>query len=722
MSVCYWSSGRYITMVAALIMTIEVFAGDREAGNFEFNPKKYLISAPNDATKWPVFREQLAQWRQDTRNQLNYNDEFYRRPEFTWSATNYACCFLMMCDETFYNSRDGNYTVDSFLEQGIKEFGGYDSVILWHAYPRIGVDERNQFDFLRDMPGGLAGVSEVVRQFHRRGVKVYIAYNPWDTGTRRENRPDIDVLADIVKIADADGVFLDTMKFTTEDFRTKLDAVKPGVILETELPIPLEKIYYHHASWAQDWEENYKDKDVPGVMSRRWFERRHMQHQISRWKYSHIGELQSAWINGSGILIWENVFASWVPWSERDKSIIRCILPIQRRYSYLFSGEDWVPLVPSEQTRVYASLWQKDGLRLWTLINRNETIVSGPLLKAASEKSQEFFDLAAGRKANSHSDGNEILLSGTIQPLGVGCFLAATSDKLGADFERFLKNQAEIGTRANFDGATPRRETRLVSVAKTTPRASVPDGMVEVPAATLELEIDMKGRECGFYESMPPAGSNIKADYASQPGKFHRKVEFKRFAIDEIPVTNSQFAEFLKVSGYLPKHKENFLKHWVNGKPPLGKEDHPVVYVDLDDARAYARWAGKRLATEEEWQYAAQGPDRAKYPWGNVVDATYCNAGQFGGTSPVKAFPQGRSRFGCYDMCGNVWQWTESERSDGRTRFCIIRGGSWFEAKGSEWYPEGGPCPIHAATKFLLMWPGLDRCSTIGFRCVCDLR
>jgi formylglycine-generating enzyme required for sulfatase activity len=146
-----------------------------------------------------------------------------------------------------------------------------------------------------------------------------------------------------------------------------------------------------------------------------------------------------------------------------------------------------------------------------------------------------------------------------------------------------------------------------------------------------------------------------------------------------------------------------------------------VVYVDLDDARAYAKWSGKRLPTEEEWQYAAQGVDGRKYPWGDQMEPDRCNDGETGGTTPVKAFPRGRSPFGCYDMCGNVWQWTESQRNDGRTRFCIIRGGAFYAAKGSGWYMDGGPRPANFAAKFLMTWPGLDRCSTIGFRCSADL-
>jgi formylglycine-generating enzyme required for sulfatase activity len=245
--------------------------------------------------------------------------------------------------------------------------------------------------------------------------------------------------------------------------------------------------------------------------------------------------------------------------------------------------------------------------------------------------------------------------------------------------------------------------------------------MVEIPPAALELNIAMRVRECGFYDSTPPAQGGFDGGYRFQVRNFHRQARFGRFAMDETLVTNAQFARFLQASGYRPRDTENFLKHWQGGQPPPGKEDHPVVYVDLDDARAFARWAGKRLPSEETWQYAAQGTDGRTYPWGETMEPGRCNGGETGATTSVKAFPGGRSPFGCYDMCGNVWQWTESERSDGHTRFCIIRGGSFYAAKGSGWYADGGPRPVNFAAKFLLTWPGLDRCGTIGFRCVVDL-
>ena len=312
-------------------------------------------------------------------------------------------------------------------------------------------------------------------------------------------------------------------------------------------------------------------------------------------------------------------------------------------------------------------------------------------------------------------------VNGSLPARGAGCILAGNPTQLGRDFASFLKQQRQTNARADFSPATPPRETRLLAVAPTLRTKQAPAGMAEVPPATLELAIEMRQRECGYYESSPPSGHRLGDSYRFNTVTFRRRVEFKRFAMDLAPVSNAEFATFLKASKWKPKHAENFLKHWTGGQPPAGQEDHPVVYVDLDDARAYARWAGKRLPTEEEWQYAAQGADGRLYPWGNEMQAGRCNDGKSGQTAPVKTFPLGRSPFGCFDMCGNVWQWTESERTDGRTRFCMIRGGSFFSARGSNWYVDGGPRPANFTTKFLLMWPGLDRCGTIGFRCVKDL-
>jgi formylglycine-generating enzyme required for sulfatase activity len=709
----------FIQQTATLLPLLSAWPmrSSQAASAFKLDPSQNIIPAPDDPAEWSEFRAALVQWRRETLARLNYSDALYRRKEFGWASANYCCCFLMACDETLYNRQTGRYTVEALLDRGKREFGGYDSVVLWHAYPRIGVDERNQFDFYRDLPGGLTGVRGAVRQFLRRGVKVYLDYNPWDAGTRREGRSDLDALVEMVRLLEADGLFLDTMDKGAADFRAKLDAARPGVILEGEGAVPPENLHDHHASWAQ-W---FGDSPVPGVLRLKWLERRHMQHQIRRWDFDHTSELQAAWMNGSGMMVWENVFGSWVAWNERDRSMLRAMLPIQRRYTRLFNGEEWTPLVPVEQPGVFASLWEGDGTRLWTLVNRTSNPVRGTLLRVAAMAGHGYFDLISGKQVAADSTGPEVLLSGMMPPRGVGCFLSGEEKRLGKDFGQFLKRQARANASCSFDTSIPQVHTRLTVVKPAGLRSNVPEGMVELPQAALELVITMRVRECGFYDSTPPAQGGFDGGYRFQVRTFRRRVEFQRRAMDETLVTNAQFARFLQASDYRPRQRESFLKHWKGGQPPPDREDHPVVYVDLEDARAFARWAGKRLPMEEEWQYAAQGTDGRAYPWGDTLEAGRCNGGETGGTTAVKAYPRGRSPFGCYDMCGNVWQWTESERSDGRTRFCIIRGGSFYTAKGSGWYVDGGPRPANFATKFLLTWAGLDRCSTIGFRCVVDL-
>ncbi|HWD19803.1 MAG TPA: SUMF1/EgtB/PvdO family nonheme iron enzyme [Verrucomicrobiae bacterium] len=700
------SRRRFVQLTAAVAA---VGMGRAAPNDFTLDDAAHIFPAPGDPVLWPAYREALAHWREKTRARLHYDDALYRRPDFFWAASNYACGFLMTCDETFYDPRAARYTVGSYLRRARREFGGFDSVVLWHAYPRIGVDNRNQFDFYRDSPGGVAGVRGAVRQFHQRGVRVYIDYNPWDTGTRREPKSDLEALADLVASIEADGIFLDTLDSGGAGWRARLDAARPGVILEGEDSVPLEKLHDHHASWAQ-W---FDDSPAPGVLKHKWFERRHMQHQIRRWDHDHTGELHSAWMNGSGMMVWENVFGSHVPWSARDRSMLRAMLPIQRRFHTLFSEGAWTPLVPCEQPGVFASFWERAGLRLWTLVNRSENACQGNLLRVAAAPKQRCFDLIHGAEAAPP------LLSGEILPRGVACFAVGALDDFGSGFSAFLRSQATIDRHKDFSTARPHAVT-VRSPGLRAPLREVPDGMVEISPAAFEMSMNMRVRECGFYDSTPPPGIDLGDSYGFRLQNFRRQVSFRRFAMDKTLVTNAAFAEFMRAGGYTPRHPENFLKHWSDGHPPTGLENHPVVYVDMEDAQAFARWARKRLPTEEEWQYAAQGTDGRKFPWGADMEANRCE-GISDKTNAVTAFPSGRSPFGCYDMCGNVWEWTDGAYSDGFTRFCILRGGANYQAQGSGWYADGGPRPVDFAAKFLLTWPGLDRCATIGFRCAADL-
>jgi gamma-glutamyl hercynylcysteine S-oxide synthase len=192
--------------------------------------------------------------------------------------------------------------------------------------------------------------------------------------------------------------------------------------------------------------------------------------------------------------------------------------------------------------------------------------------------------------------------------------------------------------------------------------------------------------------------------------------------LDRTLVTNAEFANFMSASAYHPKDDHNFLRDWNNGHYPQGWENKPVTWVSIEDARAYATWAGKRLPHEWEWQYAAQSADSRTYPWGNDWNEKAVARPDHGRTmSPlanVAAFPAGASPFGVLDLTGTVSQWTDEFRDD-HTRAAIVRGGAAYRPFGSIWYfPQSYRLDEHQ--KYLLMSPGRDRSGTIGFRCVVD--
>ncbi len=146
------------------------------------------------------------------------------------------------------------------------------------------------------------------------------------------------------------------------------------------------------------------------------------------------------------------------------------------------------------------------------------------------------------------------------------------------------------------------------------------------------------------------------------------------FQIGRYPVTNAQYRRFIQQTGGKPPNP------WVEGEYPEQTGDHPVTWVSCEDAEAYATWADCRLPTFEEWQRAVRADDERPFPWGDEIDKPRCNTAELGvgGTTPVGTFPEGVSPFGCYDMLGNVWEWTSTWYDDDDPQFRVVRGGAWY--------------------------------------------
>lgn len=198
-----------------------------------------------------------------------------------------------------------------------------------------------------------------------------------------------------------------------------------------------------------------------------------------------------------------------------------------------------------------------------------------------------------------------------------------------------------------------------------------------------------------------------------------RVVEIGPMRVDRYPVTNADYATFVTETGYAPPEPESFLRHWQDGGVPAARVDAPVVWVSPHDAAAYARWAGGRLPTDEEWQFIAAGPELRRWPWGSELDAGRCNH-DGSGLCGVADHPDGASWCGCRDLSGNAWEWTDPIVDDGMHRFALIRGGSYYYAPGV-WHVGGGARPTDYHWKVQLMNPRINRAATVGFRCVYEV-
>jgi formylglycine-generating enzyme required for sulfatase activity len=265
--------------------------------------------------------------------------------------------------------------------------------------------------------------------------------------------------------------------------------------------------------------------------------------------------------------------------------------------------------------------------------------------------------------------------------------------------------------------ALPPNKHRFVRIERVTPTPPVdptrpPEGMVRIATKPFDYVVQLGATAWHATYNQPAMF------WPGQPSS-PRRVELPPFWIDKHPVTNDEFAAFLAATGYEPAHPARFLDHWKDGRPPQGRGDHPVVYVSYADAQAYARWAGKRLPTEEEWQFAAGGSDGRPWPWGTAApNGELCNV-EDGSTTPVGAHPAGASPFAVEDLVGNVWQWTAPAYRAAHSEVVFLRGGSWYRTPGM-WFVVGGPRKVNDHHPLPLFGPAMNRLATVGFRCVKD--
>jgi gamma-glutamyl hercynylcysteine S-oxide synthase len=675
-----------------------------------------IISGPKLPADRDAWRKKMDAWRKNARERIKYNGAQYDRPELKWTQSSFVQPQCMVEDRYFYDPVEGKYTVERYLDDVTKRYGGIDAVLLWPVYPNIGVDDRNQHDMMRDLPGGTAGVRTMIGEFHEHGVKVLFPVMPWDTGTRDEGKPLHEAAVTLMKEFGADGLNGDTMPGLGREYlETSLKLAHPTALEPEWAMKDIDMVAWNTMSWGY-----WRYEKVPVVSKYKWLEPRHMVNMSERWARDRTDGLQSAYFNGVGYESWENVWGIWNGITPHDGEALRRAATLLRGVAEMISTADWDPHVPTLQEGVYASRFPGKDRTLWLLVNRTDKTAKGAQLKVP--KGGNFIDLWHGAKLGASQNGDEATLSFEIEPHGYGAIMALESAGPDKNLKKLMSTMAELTKKPLKDFSAewkPLLQT-MVEIKKTKPAAKAPEGMILIPAQN-KFWFKVSGIE---IEGKDEKGVDVQYFWEDYPRRHHdNQFDIAAFYIDRYPVTNEQFKKFLDASKYKPNDDHNFLKDWKSGTYPEGWAKKPVTWVALEDARAYAKWAGKRLPHEWEWQYAAQGTDERAYPWGNAPDSTAVPAFvEKSRTMPppddVNAHPQGASPFGVVDMVGNIWHWTD-EYQDDHTRAAIVRGGGRYRPITSKWYfPHTSALSQHG--KYLLMAPAKDRSGGIGFRCVVD--
>jgi gamma-glutamyl hercynylcysteine S-oxide synthase len=666
---------------------------------------------PDDHTRWLA---DLKHWRTERLIRIGYKDFRYDLPAYKWTQSSFFQPQMMVEDRYFYDPVAHRYTVDRYLDDLEKRYGGIDAVLVWPTYPNMGIDNRNQHDMIRSMPGGIEGVRQMITDFHRRHVRVLFPMMMWDQGTRDPEQSWPDAIASIMKEIDADGINGDTQDGVPRAYPEAAERIGHPLAFQPEGGPGDEDITDDVLTWGQ-----YKFPFAPRVDRYKWLETRHMVNISDRWNRDKTDDLQFAFFNGVGWESWENVWGIWNGITPRDAEATRRVAAIERSVAPYLTSAGWEPFSPTLNYGVFASRWPLGDTTVWTIVNRNDYDISGTQIELSEESGLRYFDLYHGVELKpEHKDG-KLLLSFDLEAKGYGALLATSSEPNSQIQALMTKMKAMTETPlAKLSHQWAFVPQQIVPIASTKPPAGDPTDMIKIPTA--EFHFKVQGIE---VEGSDDIGVDVQYPWENSPRRFHSHVmQINSFWIDKYPVTNEQFKKFLDATHYHPKDDLNFLRDWSNGNYPAGWDNKPVTWVSLEDARAYASWAGKRLPHEWEWQYAAQGTDGRIYPWGNEWNADAVpvpdKSRTMRGPDAVSAHPKGASPFGVIDLVGNVWQWTE-EFQDEHTVGGILRGGSYYQPQGSIWYfPQAYKLSQHG--KLLMMAPSIDRSGALGFRCAQD--
>ncbi len=348
------------------------------------------ICSPEDYKAW---LEDITHWRMEARIRAGYSGQEYERPELKWTQSSFIQPQMMVEDRYFYDPEAGHYTVDQYLDDLDKRYGGIDSVLIWPVYPNIGIDNRNQYDLVRDMPGVSTGVQADGRGFsppRRASLLPVMAVGPGHARSRR---------AELGSHGEADGGNRSRRRqrrYASGHCRApsgqlRTDGPSAGARAGARLPVVLRSacVEQHDLGLLEI-------SDCAHGQLFKWLEPRHMVNVCDRWDRDKTDNLQYAFFNGVGYESWENIWGIWNQITPRDAEALRRVATIERAYGRIPDKPGLAALRRHAcSTGVYASRWPQGKSTLWTMVNRNQYDVDGRQLRSAMRRRDALLRLVA---------------------------------------------------------------------------------------------------------------------------------------------------------------------------------------------------------------------------------------------------------------------------------------------------------------------------------------
>jgi hypothetical protein len=348
------------------------------------------------------WRGVIEQMRRRVRPQVDLAE--YEREDLAWYQSQWVQHFTFLYGREILNLKTHQFEIERFLAEAERDFGGYDGMLIWGGYPRLGVDERSQWDIFDDLPGGRPGLRSLVDTARARGVRVFVPYKPWDQSAARHGKsvnPPQDELARLIHDIDADGVFLDTMSAIDPAFRASIDALRPGVVFCSEGRVRQEAFKIITGSWDQSYTRDGQEGNwsaeperMPGIDLGRFIFPEHRLFVINRHAVGddRMNVIMRGFFGGTGWVVWQDIFGLTLPYSPQEAALLKKCRTIFRAHEHALNAGSPTPLLPTLLPGVYCNEFTSPEKRFWTFYNETDQVVNAPILQVDPRRDTHFID------------------------------------------------------------------------------------------------------------------------------------------------------------------------------------------------------------------------------------------------------------------------------------------------------------------------------------------